>query len=110
MIVLVDAQLSPSIARWLASRFGLEAISVRDLGLGESPDRQIFTAARLMGAVVMTKDRDFVDMVERLGSPPQVLRITSGNASNQELRRALGPLIPHAIERLAAGEPLVEIG
>ena len=63
-----------------------------------------------MGAVVMTKDRYFVDMVERVGPPPQVLRITSGNASNQQLRRTLGPLIPHAIERLAAGEPLVEIG
>ena len=62
MIVWVDAQLSPGTARWLSSRFAIEAIPVRDLGLYESTDRQIFEAARTAGAVVMTKDRDFVEL------------------------------------------------
>ena len=73
------------------------------------PISQIFEAARMIGAVVMTKDRDFVDMVERLGPPPQVLWITIGNASNQQLRDTLGQLLPYAIEMVAAGEHLVEI-
>ena len=90
MTVWVDAQLSPGIARWLSSRFALEAIPVRDLGLLESTDRRIFEAARTAGIVVMTKDRDFVEMVERDGPPPQVVWITSGNTSDQRLREILG--------------------
>lgn len=109
MTVWVDAQLSPGIARWLSSRFEIEAIPVRDLGLRESTDRQIFEAARAAGAVVITKDRDFVEMVERIGPPPQVVWITSGNTSDQRLRKILGRVFPEAVEMLAAGEPLVEI-
>ena len=110
MIVWVDAQLSPGTARWLSSRFAIEATPVRDLGLHESTDRQIFDAARTAGAVVMTKDRDFVEMVERRGPPPQVVWITVGNTSDQRLRGVLGRVFPEVIEILAAGEPLVEIG
>lgn len=38
MIVWVDAQLSPRMAQWLSSRFAVEAIPVRDLGLREATD------------------------------------------------------------------------
>ena len=110
MIVWVDAQLSPGTARWLSSRFAIEAIPVRDSGLRESTDRQIFEAARTAGAVVMTKDPDFVEMVERRGPPPQVVWVTVGNTSDQRLRGVLGRVFPEVIEILAAGEPLVEIG
>ena len=110
MIVWVDAQLSPGIARWLSSRFEIEAIPVRDLGLRESTDRQIFETARPAGAVVMTKDRNFVEMVARRGPPPQVVWVTVGNTSDRRLREVLGRVFPEAIEMLAAGEPLVEIG
>lgn len=109
MIVWTDAQLSPRIASWLASEFGMEVIPVRDLGLRDSPDQQIFEAARVAGAIVMTKDRDFVDMVDRFGPPPQVIWVTSGNTSDQKLRGVLGRLFPDAIEMLRAGEPLVEV-
>lgn len=84
-------------------------IPVRDLGLRDSSDQQIFEAARTAGAIVMTKDRDFADMVDRLGPPPQVIWVTSGNTSDQELRDVLGRLFPDTIEMLRAGEPLVEI-
>ena len=36
-------------------------------------DREIFDRARLANVVVMTKDRDFVDLLECLCPPPQVL-------------------------------------
>ena len=109
MIVWLDAQLSPRIAYWLSSQFVLEASPVRDLGLREATDRQIFEAARAANAVVMTKDWDFVEMVERLGPPPQVIWITSGNSSDQSLRQILVRTLPDAITLLTAGEPLVEI-
>jgi len=57
----------------------------------------------------MTKDRDFVDLVERLGPPPQVIWVTCGNTSNREMRRILTVTLPSALDLLRTGEPLVEI-
>jgi len=59
--------------------------------------------------MVMTKDRDFVDLLERLGPPPQVVWITCGNTSNRTMRAILSKALPEALSLLRAGEPLVEI-
>lgn len=70
MIVWIDAQLSPYLARWLSSEFGVEARPVRDLGLRDAKDPEIFLAAREAEAVVLTKDSAFVRLLEQLGPPP----------------------------------------
>jgi predicted nuclease of predicted toxin-antitoxin system len=57
----------------------------------------------------MTKDRDFVDFVERYGSPPQVIWLTCGNTSNARLKEILTATLPDALELLRSGERLVEI-
>lgn len=105
----VDAHLAPAIAIWIASTFGVEAIALRDLGLRDAEDPEIFEAAKAQEAIVMTKDSDFVDLVERLGSPPQIIWLTCGNTSNAKLREILSKALPRALEFLAAGETLVEI-
>jgi predicted nuclease of predicted toxin-antitoxin system len=109
MIVWIDAQLSPALAGWLANRFGVEAEHVKDLGLVESSDPQIFAAARAKNAAVLTKDRDFVDLVKRHGPPPQIVWVTSGNTSNREMIRMLAATFHRALELLNAGETVVEI-
>lgn len=57
----------------------------------------------------MTKDSDFVDLVDRLGSPPQIIWLTCGNTSNARLREILSSVLPKALELLRSGEKLVEI-
>lgn len=109
MTIWVDAHLSPAIATWITSTFSIEAIALRDLGLRDAEDPEIFEAAKDQKAVVMTKDSDFVDLVERLGSPPQIIWLTCGNTSNARLREILSETLPTALELLAAGETLVEI-
>lgn len=109
MIVWVDAHLAPALAPWLAETFGVEAFSARFLRLQTAQDHKIFDAARATGAVVLTKDEDFVHLVERLGPPPQVLWVTCGNTSNARLRQILTVRFPKAIELLRRGEPIVEI-
>ena len=79
MIIWLDAQLPPSAAAWITAAFGIEARAVRDLGLSDAKDQPIFQAARAADAVVMTKDSDFVEMLQRLGPPPKVLWVTCGN-------------------------------
>ena len=109
MILWIDAQLSPALARWIQETFQIEAYSIRDLGLREAKDLAIFNAAREDGVVVMSKDEDFRLLVERLGPPPQVLWVTCGNTSNVRLREILMKSFPVAIALLHKGEPLVEI-
>jgi predicted nuclease of predicted toxin-antitoxin system len=110
MTVWLDAHLSPSLAPWLAATFGVGCVAVRDLGLRDALDPPIFEAARTAGADVMTKDADFAEMVGRLGPPPRVLWLRCGNTSNAALRDLLARELPAALGRLAAGDPLVELG
>jgi len=109
VILWIDAQLSPALARWIRDTFQIEAWAVRDLGLRNAKDPVIFNAAREAGVVVMSKDEDFRLLVERLGPPPQVLWVTCGNTSNTRLREILTKSLPSALELLQRGEPLVEI-
>lgn len=109
MILWIDAQLSPALARWIRETFGTEAHAVRDLGLRNAKDPVLFKAAHKAGVVVMSKDEDFRLLVERLGPPPQILWVTCGNTSNARLREILTKNLPAAIELLQRGEPLVEI-
>jgi len=58
---------------------------------------------------VMTKDSDILRLQEQLGAPPQIIWITCGNTSNEELKRVLLSTLAEAKVLLSAGEPLVEI-
>lgn len=108
-VLWLDAHLAPDLARWISERFAVAAVPVSDLGLQSAKDQQIFDAARRASAVMITKDNDFVEMLERFGPPPHLIHLTCGNTSNAELRRVLERALPKALELIAAGEPLVEI-
>ncbi|MBE9117139.1 DUF5615 family PIN-like protein [Lusitaniella coriacea LEGE 07157] len=109
MKIWVDAQLPPTLANWLSATFALEASALRDFALRDAQDIEIFEAARAENAVIMTKDSDFIDLVCRLGSPPQILWLTCGNVTNRNLRRLLTATLPDALEQLQQGEMIVEI-
>jgi len=97
-MIWVDAHLSPALAKWIAEE--LRHQSVRDVGLRHAKDKDIFAAARQVKAIVLTKDADFAEMVERLGPPPAVIWLTCGNTSNAALR----VLLREAFERLGGFE------
>ena len=105
----IDAQLSPSLAPWLNHTFEVQAFSIQRLGLRDASDERIFFAARKAKAIVITKDQDFVQLLNRLGSPPQVVWVTCGNTSNAQMREILGQTFQRAISLLQSGESLIEI-
>lgn len=109
MTIWIDAQLSPAIAAWITTTLGVSAVAVRDLGLRDATDHEIFMAARRDQVIVMTKDSDFTQLLDRYGPPPQVIWLTCGNTSNAQLTRILTATLPHALALLAGGERLVEI-
>ena len=110
MKLWLHAQLPPALARWINEQaIGLEAIPVRNIGLRDASDHDIFFKARLAGALVMTKDRDFVQLLGTQGPPPKVIWLRLGNSSNAALQAVLSTTLPKAIELLEGGEPWVEI-
>jgi len=42
LIIWIDAQLSPNLAPWITEVFGVEAKSVREIGLRDADDREIY--------------------------------------------------------------------
>lgn len=109
--VWVDAQLPPVLARWLAHDHGVDAVHLNEIGYLGADGTVIFEAARSGGAaVVVTKDDDFVQLLEQRGTPPQIVWVTCGNVRNAALRAVVMPVWPQVAALLAAGEPLVEIG
>lgn len=109
MRIWVDAQMSPAIATWISNTYAVSAVAIRDLGLRDAEDKEIFEAARQENAVVMTKDSDFVLLLDRFGPPPQVIWVTCGNTSNARLKEVLTNTLPKALDLLNLGEKLVEI-
>ena len=109
MNIWIDAQLPPALANWLTKTFSVKATSLRELNLRDAQDIEIFKAARLAKSVIMTKDSDFIDLVCRLGTPPQILWLTCGNVTNRNLQKLLSATLPNAIEKLKQEETIVEI-
>lgn len=107
----MDAQLPPALARWLREEYGVDAAHVNDIGYLGADDVVIFEAARAgAAAVVVTKDEDFVRLLEQRGLPPQIVWVTLGNVRNAALRAVVSQVWPRVADLLVAGEPLVEIG
>lgn len=109
MIIWLDAQLSPALAPWIQSTFSVETHALRDLELRNATDEEIFQAAVSAGAILMTKDSDFIKLQHQKGKPLQIIWLTCGNTSNSFLRSLLMTALPQALVLLEAGEGLVEI-
>ena len=110
MILWLDAQFSPALANWVTAQFApIQAVPVRNLGLRNAADLEIFAQAIAAGAVVMTKYRDFLHLLLEQGPPPQVIWLRVGNSSNQALQAVLLRTLDQAITSLRDGEPWFEI-
>ena len=80
MKLWLDAQLPPLLASWInAQGCFIQDCAMRDVGLRDASDPVIFRAVREAGVVVMTKDRDFMRLLEEQGPPPQVIWLRVGN-------------------------------
>ena len=109
MKLWIDAQLSPSLGPWLSEQFDIDVVAVGTIGLRDAKDRDIFFAARKEGAAILTKDADFVTLLEKHGAPPAILWLTSGNTTNARVRDLLASAWPRILAHLDAGEILIEL-
>ena len=72
MTLLFDENLSPRLIPRLAELFP-SAIHVRDIGLKQSSDDDIWNYAKLHDGVIFTTDDDFRRRALTLGPPPKVI-------------------------------------
>lgn len=107
----IDAQLSPSLALWINQNFeNVQAKSLRSLGMRDATDRTIFFEAKKQNAVIISKDADFIKLLEEYGPPPRIIWVTVGNSSNRQMRDLLTNNFTTMINMLAKEEKLIEIG
>lgn len=108
-MIWLDAHLSPRIAVWIERERGHSCQPLSDLGLREAEDHEIFDRAREENVVFMTKDSDFPDLVDRLGTPPTVIWLRCGNTTEDNLKLLLQDHLDSALELIEGGEAVVEI-
>ncbi|MEJ7831763.1 MAG: DUF5615 family PIN-like protein [Nocardioides sp.] len=108
MRFLVDAQLPPTLARRLREH-GHDAEHVTEIGPADAPDRYIWRYALEHGAVVVTKDEDFADMVATGREAPAVLWVRVGNTRRAVLLAWFEPLIDQIVDMVHSGDRLIEL-
>jgi predicted nuclease of predicted toxin-antitoxin system len=89
MRILLDANISWKLVDTLSSIFG-ECAHVDFIGLDvPSEDIDIWNYALENGFVIITKDNDFVDLLDVHGFPPKVVLLKTGNNSSKALMELL---------------------
>ncbi len=107
MKFVVDAQLPPVLAPWLRRR-GYDAVHVADVGLRDSDDIDVRRHAEAHGAIVVTKDKDFVAS-PLIGTPPSILWVRTGNAPTRVIIERFEEAWGQVEAYLAQGFAVVEI-
>jgi predicted nuclease of predicted toxin-antitoxin system len=79
--LLLDENLSERLLPLLSHRFP-DSSHVRLLSLGGADDPVIWERARSEGALLVTKDEDFLRLSVTRGFPPKVICLAIGNAGN----------------------------
>jgi len=108
MRFLVDNQLPKHLADWLGRR-GHDCEHVLDVDLDESSDLQVWQYCGERGAVLVTKDEDFVYLAHRGGDRGRMIWVRLGNCRNAALIAALNGALDQMIDALEQGQRIVEI-
>lgn len=107
MKLLFDANLSRRIVPLLEDLFpGSQHITRAGLA-GETPDAAIWEFGRLNQFAIVTADADFVRLSERLGVPPQVIRLERMNYSTETAAELIRRYAIAIIEFERSFEPLL---
>ena len=108
MRFLVDAQLPPALARWLAAN-GHEAAHVGDLGMQAASDAAIWNRALASSSAIVTKDEDFAQRKVMTDDGPIVVWIRLPNTRRRDLLAWFAMVLPEVLAALARGETLIEV-
>jgi predicted nuclease of predicted toxin-antitoxin system len=80
MKLLFDQNLSPRLPRLLADIYA-DSVHVREVGLRDSADLEIWQYAKLNGFAIVSKDSDFQQRSLLDGAPPKFIWLRVGNCT-----------------------------
>lgn len=84
MKLLFDQNISFRILKKLDKYFP-ESKQVKELGLQNFSDRQIWAYAKENNFTLVTLDSDFFDLANLFGHPPKIIWLRTGNRNTNEL-------------------------
>ena len=84
MKLLLDQNLSFKLVAAVADLFP-DSAHVRDVGLAEASDQDVWDYARDNGFVIASKDDDFHQRSFLYGAPPKVIWLRLGNCSTSRI-------------------------
>ena len=94
MKLLLDANISWKLVNGLKPIFG-ECSHVDLIGINvPAEDIDIWSYAKNNNYIIITKDTDFVDLLELNGFPPKVVLLRTGNNRSQALMELLVKIKP----------------
>jgi len=84
--IWIDTNISLIIAKWMSEHTGYTVKSSYGLSLHHLSDKAIYDKARLQGAVIIiSKDADIPELINRMGAPPKCINVQIGNCDNRKL-------------------------
>ncbi|MEE9330561.1 MAG: DUF5615 family PIN-like protein [Parvularculaceae bacterium] len=106
MRFLIDAQLPPKLKDWF-TRYGFIVEHVAEVLSPDAPDSKVIAHAVSNDMIIVSKDSDFVTMVN--DGHPQLLWVRVGNASTANLLIQFDQKWPDLQTQLETGQPIVEL-
>ena len=88
MKILFDQNISHRLIQYVHDLYP-EAKQVRELGIEDATDREIWKYAKKEGYTIATFDADFYDFSLIWGHPPKIIWIRSRNQTTIEIERLL---------------------
>jgi predicted nuclease of predicted toxin-antitoxin system len=89
---------------------GHQANHVADVGLISAADRAIWLHAQDSGAVIVSKDDDFVTLRALSTAGPSVVWVRYGNCRRAALLERFSKALPAVLEAIDRGETVIELG
>lgn len=108
MRFLVDAQLPPALAKWLAER-GHESEHVGDHALQSASDRQIWDFALDHACVIVTKDEDFAQRRALTAIGPSIVWVRLPSSHRRDLLEWFEKVLPDILIALDRVETIIEV-
>ena len=97
----LDMQLSPALAKWMVSDLCINAVSSYDMFINDEKDENIFLSAKTKGNIILlSKDSDFPDLLNRLYPPPKLIWLRMGNCPNSQMKIILKNTLLQALNEL----------
>lgn len=91
MKLLLDQNISFRVVKLIENNFP-GSKSVRELGLENTKDIEIWNFAKSSGFIVVTFDIDFIDIAVLKGIPPSIICLRTGNTSTIQIAEKLNRL------------------